>query len=735
MTLKRLGRALTEPHPAIHDPEERHRARLLAALQLVIFSAVALTIAFTAVFGYPASSLVGRLLTRLGLVALAVSIVVYGLSRTRRYRLGAALGIGAVWVLVFAAMLAEPRESLLPAFLLLPVLGSSLFFSPRTTVFSLAVSLVGVLLYCWLTSGRPAWVNVVLVEYLLFVGALALAIAGVRQRDLGRVRQANDELEQRVAERTVQLQATASGQQATQDFLAHVLAASPAVIYVAEATGDYGSTFVSDNIVAQLGYQPHAFTDDPGFWASHIHPEDAPIVFAELPRLFEQGHLTCEYRFRHQDGGYRWMRDEMNLLRDADGVPREIIGSWFDITERKANEEALRRALAETAHSQHLLRALSQAAHTAQRARTPDEIYRAIGAEVVKLGWHVAIFTQTPDHGHLVVRYLTFAPAIVQAAERLAGLSLQDFRFAIVPGGIFDRILAARQTLFFERLTEPIAEVLPGPLHPVIGPLMALLKPERGIYAPLTVNAAAYGLLVVMGADLTEADAPAMAAFAGQIATALENVRLLQEMQARVAERETLLRELHHRVKNNLQIIASLLSMQARETPPADVLTMVAETRDRVRSMALIHEKLYRAVDLAQVDFCDYLESMARMLLQTYHTDPAAIILQFDCQGEATLDLNTAILCGLIANELVSNALKHAFPAGRGEITIAFHIAPAGRCTLSVADDGVALPPQALAGPGRGFGLRLVEMLAEQLGGRLAVQAAPVVKFEVTWPG
>jgi PAS domain S-box-containing protein len=736
-----LWRGLTEPHPAIRDPERRYRARLLST---VLGPTFLLVIVGTAVMSWQAG--LGFQMAHpfylLALASLVLLLVAYGLSRSPYDTLAAWFVVGFCILIVFATVIVLPQATYLLAFLVLGPFLSSLFLSTRLTLVMTVVVVVGILLLPVFVP-QLGWAEALSVlHFVVVMVILSLISASIHQRHLGQIhlqtdqiRQMNTELAQRVAERATQLHVAVREQQATQGFLAHVLATSPAVIYVAKATGDYGATFVSANVAAQLGYQPHEFTDDSDFWVGHIHPEDAQAVLAELPRLFEQGHHTYEYRFRHQDGGYRWMRDEMNLVRDAAGAPREIIGAWFDITERKAHEEVLRRALAATARGQHLLLALSLAAHTVQRARTPDEIYRAIGDEVVKLGCHATIFGQTPDRGHLVIRYLTFAPAIVQAAERLAGLSMQDFRYAIVPGGIFDRICIAQQALFFEHLTEPVTEILPRPLRPLVGPLMALFKLERGIYAPLTVNGEPYGLLVVIGADLAETDAPAMTAFAGQIAIALENVRLLQEMQARAAEKEILLRELHHRVKNNLQIIASLLNMQARETPPVDVPTLVAETSDRVRSMALIHEKLYRATDLSQVDFSDYLESMAWALLQTYGADPAAIALRFACQRPATLDLNTAILCGLIANELVSNALKHAFPAGHGEITIAFHIAPAGRCTLSVADDGVGLPPQALAGAERGFGLRLVEMLTEQLGGRLEVQAAPVVKFEVTWPG
>jgi len=126
--------------------------------------------------------------------------------------------------------------------------------------------------------------------------------------------------------------------------LQHLLASTPAVIYTCEPSGDYAATFIGENITQQLGYTPQEFLKDAGFWANRIHPADAFRVFDELRRLFEQGYHVHEYRFRHKDGTYRWMHDEMKLVRDAGGNPVEIVGSWLDITARKQAEEALQES-------------------------------------------------------------------------------------------------------------------------------------------------------------------------------------------------------------------------------------------------------------------------------------------------------------------------------------------------------------------------------------------------------
>lgn len=129
---------------------------------------------------------------------------------------------------------------------------------------------------------------------------------------------------------------------ATQARLWHIIASSPAIIYTCRASGDFGATFISDNVTSVFGYTGEQFTDNPTFWADHIHPDDAPTVFANLAHLFEHGHHTHEYRFRHADGRYRWVHDQLRLISADQGGPIEIIGSWQDITERKQLEEDLR---------------------------------------------------------------------------------------------------------------------------------------------------------------------------------------------------------------------------------------------------------------------------------------------------------------------------------------------------------------------------------------------------------
>jgi PAS domain S-box-containing protein len=124
--------------------------------------------------------------------------------------------------------------------------------------------------------------------------------------------------------------------------LRYLLSSNPAVIYACQATGVYAATFISDNVSAMLGHDKESFLSDTQFWANHIHPEESDRIFAGLAHLFELGTHIHEYRFLHQDGSYRWVRDECRLVRDDAGNPLEIVGYWIDITARKQSEEQIR---------------------------------------------------------------------------------------------------------------------------------------------------------------------------------------------------------------------------------------------------------------------------------------------------------------------------------------------------------------------------------------------------------
>jgi two-component sensor histidine kinase/DNA-binding response OmpR family regulator len=208
------------------------------------------------------------------------------------------------------------------------------------------------------------------------------------------------------------------------------------------------------------------------------------------------------------------------------------------------------------------------------------------------------------------------------------------------------------------------------------------------------------------------------------------------QIQAALREKESLLRELFHRVKNNLQVVSSLLSLQSEALTDEQAREMFREGRHRIHSMALIHERLYQAKDLARIDIEQYVHDLASELFFAYGVSAERVRLAVDINTDgAIVDIEKAVPLGLIINELLTNALKYAFPDGRaGEMTVRIESAPGNMLKLTVADDGVGLPAGIDVNDPATLGLQLVSTLAEQLRGSLEARPQPGAAFTITFP-
>jgi two-component sensor histidine kinase len=183
-------------------------------------------------------------------------------------------------------------------------------------------------------------------------------------------------------------------------------------------------------------------------------------------------------------------------------------------------------------------------------------------------------------------------------------------------------------------------------------------------------------------------------------------------------EKEVLFREIHHRVKNNLQVVQSLLKMEVRTLPPSEARAAIESMVLRVRSMAMVHERLCQMPGLASLSLAGYLRDIFEGAIASYSIQPGQIRFDLDAE-DILLNLDRAIPFGLLANELISNSLKHGFPAGRkGTISVSIH-RMAGAVRMVVQDNGIGLPMNFDAGSCKSMGLKLVESLAHQLGGAL----------------
>ncbi|MEG3938129.1 MULTISPECIES: PAS domain-containing sensor histidine kinase [unclassified Microcoleus] len=204
-------------------------------------------------------------------------------------------------------------------------------------------------------------------------------------------------------------------------------------------------------------------------------------------------------------------------------------------------------------------------------------------------------------------------------------------------------------------------------------------------------------------------------------------------IKASLAEKEVLFKEIHHRVKNNLQVISSLLKLQSRYIKDSRVTEMLKESQNRVMSMALVHEQLYQSKDFSNINFAEYIQNLAHNLFQAYETHAESVKLRTNI-APCSMNIDEAVPCGLIINELVTNALKYAFEGEiAGTINIDFSLENDRVCVLTVSDSGVGFPQDLDYRNARTLGLRLVGSLVKQIRGKIELLATTGTTFKITF--
>ncbi|MFE1598257.1 sensor histidine kinase [Methylobacterium sp. ID0610] len=260
--------------------------------------------------------------------------------------------------------------------------------------------------------------------------------------------------------------------------------------------------------------------------------------------------------------------------------------------------------------------------------------------------------------------------------------------------------------------------------HGIRRAVNVLIRNREGDFGVLEVDDAREG-------QFAAADIAFMQGFANLLGGAIERQRAESRLQAALERQELLSREMSHRVKNSLAIVASLLALQARATDNEDVRHALDDAQSRVAAVAQVHDQLWQQPDLGAIDIAPFLETLCERLADS---GPNHVIR---CRvAHVAMPADLAVPLGLFVNELVTNALKHAYPAGVGEIRVEGVRLADGGLSLSVADDGVGLPPgfDLAAATRRSLGMRVIQGLARQLAGTLALGEGPGARFVLTLP-
>jgi PAS domain S-box-containing protein len=374
-----------------------------------------------------------------------------------------------------------------------------------------------------------------------------------------------------------------------------------------------------------------------------------------LPATLEGGWYG-EVLHRRKDGSDFSLEVWTSVVRNNEGEPVAMVGVARDITERKRMEQALRQSEARLRRITDTMQDIITVTDLAGVVQYASPSYSTVLGSPVHEAVGQSVFAKIhPDDVALASQ--TFASAVL---ARTGGR--MEFRYRHASGDY----------LWLETVGN-------------------LLFDEQGNVTGV----------VFATRDITE------------------RKRVQDQITASLREKEVLLKEIHHRVKNNLQVISSLLSLQADAIQDQETRRALKESQNRVRSMAIIHQRLYQSGNLAEVNFGGYIKELCSQLFRSYGAASQKIALSMDTE-EISLGVDKAIPCGIILNELVTNALKYAFADGKGgTVTVGLHAANT-QVQLVVRDDGLGMPAGVEHARSDSLGMKLVHMLVEQISGTLA---------------
>jgi len=566
-----------------------------------------------------------------------------------------------------------------------------------------------------------------------------------------------------------------------------VIETSPAVLFRWKTSPGWPVDFVSENVI-QFGYSAEVFTSGEVTYSSIIYSDDLENIVSEVAEYASRSvdRFNLEYRIVTGEGAVRWVEERTVAKRDEEGALVCYLGIVIDITDRKQAEEELLLAkfcvdnagIGIFHTDEHQIfnandYACKSLGYTVDELRTMSvsDIDPVITSEKMLEIKRSLEATGSATH-QTVHRRKDGTTLPVEITANNVEFQDKQYTFSFVKD-ITDRKRAEDALRESEEQFRVLAETSPTAIALYQGEDVIYINPTAARLIGYTVEELSRisfwgcvhddyqemvrerGLARMRGEPVSSQYECKFVSKEGKELWAIISVGCIEfrgkpagivtlvdtteaklaeeKVRASLAEKEVLLKEVHHRVKNNLQIISSLLELQSDYIRDEQSRMFFRDSQNRIRSMALIHEKLYQSESLAYVDFRDYIEDLANYLFSVSVKDSDLIRLTIDV-GEVSLSVDEAIPCGFIINELISNSLKHAFPNDRGgEIIIACQMREDGYITFTVSDNGIGLPPDLDIGNTETLGLQLVTMLVKQLHGRIELSGDHGTLWEIAF--
>ncbi|MDD1764009.1 MAG: PAS domain S-box protein [Methanobacteriaceae archaeon] len=481
--------------------------------------------------------------------------------------------------------------------------------------------------------------------------------------------------------------------------------------------------YLSSSITNLLGYHHQDFMGQPvSTFFDLVHPEEGDKMYSTLERVKSSTHsVREEFRCKNIEGDYQWLESLINPVLDEYQEEKGYLLVIRDIDSRKKVEIQL------TMHRENLEKMVEERTRElgeinlrlSQEIEERKNIYKSLLNNEKRLE---SIINGSPlptfvlDNHHKVVYWN-------QALENFTGIKKEEVVGTTNQWHVFyqkDRPCMADLLLdgdwngiFKWYSTKHMRSELVDNVYCATG-FFPGIKNGRWLYMT------AFPLLdsegEIIGAVETLEDIT-------------QEVEYKEKIENSLKEKEILLKEIHHRVKNNLQIISSLISLQSNRIDDEETLHLFRKTKNRIQSMALVHEKLYQSGDFTRINLAEYIQDLVLNILGSYQSSER-ITLEMDCEP-VWININTAIPCALIINELVTNSIKHAFPHDKtGKIIIKLHQRD-DQIIITCTDTGVGLPDDINLLQTSTLGLKLVRALTQQLKGKIKILSTPGTSFEI----
>ena len=562
---------------------------------------------------------------------------------------------------------------------------------------------------------------------------------------------------------------------------------------------DMNEVYFSPRWKSMIGYADEEIPNTLESWKDHVHPDDIGQVEKYLEEFFAgcTNNFEAEFRMQHKDGSYINVLSRGTLVRNIEGKPVRFVGTHVDITERKRAEFVLKEKLdlqvqfaqvAETVPGLICSFLLRPDGSTAMpfATRMIKDVYGLSPDDVAQDSSPVLRLIHPDDRDHVLQSIMesarTFTPwhdeyriqHSVKGERWIEGHSmpLQQPDGSILWHGFVSDITERKKSEEALRTSEQRFRSFVEQ-----APTAIFEADARGRYVdmnPEALNQLGYERDELLGKRIEDLTAEgdrvlALTTFwellengksegeyrmvrkngeeiwVSTLAVRLDESRYLafcrdvtarrdaeEQLKASLHEKEILLKEIHHRVKNNLQVISSLISLQAEELKDPAARAAFRESRQRVRSMALIHENLYQSENLASIRIRDYIETVTKEMRRSFKSNEISIDVDVE---EILLGIDVAVPCGLIINELLTNALKHAFPGERsGKVTLHLHRSSPHAVRLVVEDDGVGFPEGVDFRSLTSMGMTLVLSLTQQIDGAIGLERADGTRFVLDFP-